>query len=339
MGVMIRQAPRCVFLVESDGDQALKLAERLRPFGYRVITASGLRRAVRQFKHDREIDLVVMDLDGEGEEAAIRAVRDILAVRSVPIIFRSARCDPKDWKAVSTVPHYGCLQKGAGDPALPSVLDTAFTLFSMHAELRRALQEKDIMMREIHHRVKNNMQVISSLLRLQSWRIPDKALQDVFQASQERIRSMALIHDKLYRSGNLSRIDFGEYSRELVDRLLSLTGAAASGISGTVDMEDADLDIQQAIPCGLIVNEIVTNSLKHAFPNGNGGSIRLSLSRDADGCRRLVIGDDGVGLPPEIDIRRPATIGLQIVSDLVSQLDGTAAVDRSLGTVFTIAFR
>jgi two-component sensor histidine kinase len=336
---MTRPVQRCVFLVESDGDQALKLAERLRPFGYRVITAFGLRRAVRQFKHDGEIDLVVMDLDGEGEEAAIRAVRDILAVRSVPIIFRSARCDPKDWKAVSTVPHYGCLQKGAGDPALPSVLDTAFKLFSMHAELRRALQEKDVMMREIHHRVKNNMQVISSLLRLQSWRIPDKALQDVFQASQERIRSMALIHDRLYRSGNLSRIDFGEYSRELVDRLLSLTGGGDSGISGTVDMKDADLDIQQAIPCGLIVNEIVTNSLKHAFPNGNGGSIRLSLSRDADGCRRLVITDDGVGLPPEIDIRRPTTIGLQIVSDLVSQLDGTAAVDRSRGTAFTITFR
>ena len=339
MGVMTRQAQRCVFLVESDGDHALKLAERLRPFGYRVIIASGLRRAVKQFKHDGDIDLVVMDLDGKGEEAAIRAIRDILAVRAVPIIFRSARCAPKDWKAVSTVPHYGCLQKGAGDPALPSVLDTAFKLFSMHAELRRALQEKDVMMREIHHRVKNNMQVISSLLRLQSWRIPDKALQDVFQGSQERIRSMALIHDKLYRSGNLSRIDFCEYSRELVDRLLSLTGAAAAGISGTVDMEDADLDIEQAIPCGLIVNEIVTNSLKHAFANGNGGTIRLSMSRDADGCRRLVISDDGVGMPPGIDIRRPATIGLQIVSDLVSQLDGTAAVDRSRGTVFTITFR
>lgn len=205
-------------------------------------------------------------------------------------------------------------------------------------KLRDALQEKDVMLREIHHRVKNNMQVISSLLRLQARVIPDPAIQSALNASQERIRSMALIHEKLYKSENLSRINFGDYIRDLVNRLLFMAGGTAASVDFEIDADDVELDINQAIPCGLIVNEIVSNSLKHAFPDGRSGTVRVEMRKEEPSRLKLMIRDDGIGLPESLDIRNPSTLGLQIVSDLVGQLDGTMDVERREGTAFTIQF-
>lgn len=206
------------------------------------------------------------------------------------------------------------------------------------AKLREALQEKDVMLREIHHRVKNNMQVISSLLRLQARIIPDPVLQDALNASQERIRSIALIHEKLYKSDNLSRINFGEYIRDLVNRLMFISSASALSVAFEIDADNVELDINRAIPCGLIVNEIVSNALKHAFPGGRSGTVRVEMRKEEPSRLKLVIRDDGIGLPDSIDTHKPATLGLQIVSDLVGQLDGIMDVERRSGTAFIIRF-
>jgi PAS domain S-box-containing protein len=205
-------------------------------------------------------------------------------------------------------------------------------------KLRDALQEKDVMLREIHHRVKNNMQVISSLLRLQARVIPDPALQSALNASQERIRSMALIHEKLYKSENLSRINFGDYIRDLVNRLMFMAGGTAASVDFEIDADNVELDINQAIPCGLIVNEIVSNSLKHAFPDGRSGAVHVEMKKEEPSRLKLVIRDDGIGIPENVDIRNPSTLGLQIVSDLVGQLDGTIEIEHGKGTAFTIRF-
>jgi two-component sensor histidine kinase len=204
--------------------------------------------------------------------------------------------------------------------------------------LREAIREKDVMLREIHHRVKNNMQVISSLLRLQTWSISDPALLDILDAAQKRIRSIAFVHEKLYQSKNFSRIDFREYLQDLLSRLRYISGASAADIAFDIAIRNVELDINRAIPCGLIVNELVSNALKHAFPEGGPGQIRLTMEEDADKRICLSVGDNGIGLPDSVDIRKPGTLGLQIVSDLVKQLDGTMDIDCKEGTTVTIRF-
>jgi two-component sensor histidine kinase len=205
--------------------------------------------------------------------------------------------------------------------------------------LAAALAEKDVLLKEIHHRVKNNLQVISSLLNLQSRFLKHPDDVDLFKESQRRIRSMALIHEKLYQSKSLSRIEFASYARRLVESLLASNLRGAQPIGMKAELEEVYLDIQTAIPCGLIVNELVMNALKHAFPGGRGGTIKLGLRMDADGRVELTVGDDGVGLPPGLNVLAGDSMGMQIVTMLTQQLDGRLEIDRSPGALFRLTFR
>jgi two-component sensor histidine kinase len=182
------------------------------------------------------------------------------------------------------------------------------------------------------------MQVIVSLLRLQSRNISDEAMRGMFQASQSRIQAMALIHEKLYQSRDLAGVDFGAYVEVLAAYLRASSGMEASRVEVEVQVGDVRLDINRAIPCGLIINELVTNALKYAFPRGRGGRVRISISRGERGRFVLAVSDNGTGLPQDIDLEQPETLGLQIVRDLVRQLDGRLAVDRGGGTTFHIDF-
>jgi PAS domain S-box-containing protein len=204
--------------------------------------------------------------------------------------------------------------------------------------LYETLREKDVLLREIHHRVKNNMQVIISLLRLQSRTVTDPERQEIFTITQDRIRSMALVHEKLYHSKNLAGIDFKSYIQSLVFHLINSAGSVAVRIKVDLQLDDVELNINKAVPCGLILNELITNALKHAFPAGRPGTVGLRLASPQPGRVRLTVEDDGVGLPEAIDIKNPATLGLQIVSDLSRQIDAEIAVERSGGTRYTIAF-
>ncbi|MGC9347988.1 MAG: histidine kinase dimerization/phosphoacceptor domain -containing protein [Anaerolineae bacterium] len=203
--------------------------------------------------------------------------------------------------------------------------------------LKASLHEKDTLLQEIHHRVKNNLQVISSLLKLQSRTVQDPMTLQVLKESQNRLRSMALIHERLYQSENLARIDFAEYLQSLTRYLVRSYRSTSGPVALGFQMESVPLSIERAVPCGLIVNELVSNALKYAFPDGRPGKVEVGLSR-ANGHVRLSVRDDGVGLPEDLDIDKLESLGLQLVHMLTGQLGGEIQIDTRPGTVFEISF-
>jgi len=205
--------------------------------------------------------------------------------------------------------------------------------------LKASLREKEILLREIHHRVKNNMQVISSLLSFHSGRIEDPAAVEMIKDSQQRIRSMALVHEKLYQSKDMSRIDFASYIQSLTMRLFHFLQTDPDRVRIVTDLEDISLDINIAVPLGLIINEIVSNAFKHAFPGDRAGEIRIALRAEGKGWFALTVSDDGVGVPDGLDLRKAGTLGMQLVSMLVDQIEGTMQIDGGPGTSIRIAFR
>jgi len=200
-------------------------------------------------------------------------------------------------------------------------------------QLRVSLDEKVVLLKEIHHRVKNNLQVVSSLLSLQSSYIDDAATRESLRDTRARVESMALVHEKLYESGDLARIDFGEYIRTLAGHMLrSYERIPRLRIEARNIVVDADT----VIPCGLIVNELVSNSMKYAFPDGEPGEIHIELRQESDQQVVLRIGDDGVGFPPDLDFRHTESLGMQLLVDLTKQLQGTVDMRRDRGTSFEI---
>ncbi len=203
-------------------------------------------------------------------------------------------------------------------------------------ELSASLKEKEILLKEIHHRVKNNMQVISSLLSLQSKTIPDRHTQEIFDESRNRIRSMALIHEKLYQSKNLFNIDFHSYVTDLLNNLMISYELKGKNISTKVDIKGISFDINSAISLGLVINELASNSYKHAFKDRNSGEIFVSINR-TDGSYELVVRDNGTGLP-ETNYRDGDSLGLQLVETIIEQLDGTLEMRNENGTFVRITF-
>ncbi|MBN1348475.1 PAS domain S-box protein [candidate division KSB1 bacterium] len=207
-------------------------------------------------------------------------------------------------------------------------------------QIRLALREKEVLLKEIHHRVKNNMQVISSLLNLQADYIQDPQARDVFRECQSRIKSMALVHERLYQAQDLSRIDFSEYIRSLTNGLLRAYRLKAGDVAIKVDAESVLLPIDVSIPCGLIINELVTNALKYAFVEKQRGHIYVALRKFDENTIDLIVSDNGIGIPEGIDIRKTETLGLNLVTNLVEgQLRGSIQLDRSSGTSFLIKFK
>lgn len=205
-------------------------------------------------------------------------------------------------------------------------------------EIRRSLNEKEVLLREIHHRVKNNMQIISSLLDLQSQNIKDKNYSRLFEESQNRITSMLLVHEKLYQSKDLANIDFNEYIRDMVNELFQAYGEYSGRIKLNMQVQEVSLGIYSAIPCGLIINELVTNSLKYAFPHDMKGEIKIAVHK-IDNEIELVISDNGIGIPEGIDFRNTESLGLKLVSILAEgQLKGKIILNRNMGTEFNIKF-
>ena len=205
-------------------------------------------------------------------------------------------------------------------------------------QIKASLREKEVLLQEIHHRVKNNLQVVSSMLYLQSKNIKDKETLEMFQESEKRVRSMALVHERLYQSQDLARIDLAEYIQSLTNYLFRSYGADSNVITLKINADDILLDIDTAIPCGLIINELVSNSLKHAFSGGREGEICIELRADDDGRSTLIVSDNGVGFPEDLDFRNTESLGLQLVNMLTRQLEGTIELDRSDGTAVKITF-
>ncbi|WP_321422132.1 histidine kinase dimerization/phosphoacceptor domain -containing protein [uncultured Methanobacterium sp.] len=211
--------------------------------------------------------------------------------------------------------------------------------------LKSSVNEKEILIKEVHHRVKNNMQIISSLLSLQSQHLTEdeEVAQDVLKESQNRVKSMAMIHEKLYQSKDFTHIKFEDYIKRLISNLFYSYDTKMDQIKLRVDVEDIDLNMETAIPCGLIISELFSNSLKYAFPEGKSGEIRVSLEKYQDDEHEwnyiLTVQDNGIGLPSDFDIRNTRTLGLELVNSLTKQIDGTLELDSSNGTKFKITFK
>jgi PAS domain S-box-containing protein len=209
-----------------------------------------------------------------------------------------------------------------------------------HAEeqIRASLQEKEVLLKEIHHRVKNNLQIVSSLLNLQSKYISDPKALQMFIDSQNRVKSMALIHEILFRSRDIARIDFSEYIKTISGQIFRLYGAYSRKINLETNVKNIMLDVDTAIPCGLIVTELVSNSLKYAFNESGEGSIYIEFSSDSTDTLMLIVRDNGTGFPTDIDFQNIDSLGLKLVVALANQLAGTVELDRSCGTTFKITF-
>jgi PAS domain S-box-containing protein len=204
-------------------------------------------------------------------------------------------------------------------------------------KVKASLEEKEVLLREIHHRVKNNLQIISSLLNIQSNYIKDDEDLELLRESQTRIKSMAIIHEGLYKSNDFTHINFKDYIHSLI-HYISVHYNVSPNIQINVEVKNVMLNIETAVPCGLIINELVTNSIKHAFPNGSGGKIIVSLNSKMGICS-LRVSDNGIGFPANIDFRNTRTLGLRLVNILSNQLDGSIELDKSRGTEFIINFK
>ena len=208
------------------------------------------------------------------------------------------------------------------------------------ARTEASLKEKEVLLREIHHRVKNNMQVISSLIRLQSRNVKDEQQIEMLKESQNRIKAMALIHEKLYRSKDLANIDFNDYINNLVNDLFLSYKVSTGKVALKMNIEAVSFGIDTAIPCGLIVNELVSNSLKYAFPEGKDGEIKISLRTLEEGDIELIVSDNGVSIPKDLDFRNTESLGLRLITNLAEkQLQGKVELNRNEGTKFQIIFK
>ena len=217
------------------------------------------------------------------------------------------------------------------------VRDRTAALASMNDALQSSLFEKEVMLKEIHHRVKNNLQVISSLLSLQGFEIEDLKLREIFRDSQTRIQAMALVHESLYQSKDLGKIDMDIYVRELVKKLLESHRKPSQVVEVQIRVEEGIFPLDTALPCGLILHELITNALKHAFRNGT-GLLKISLNPQPPDRFRLSVEDNGVGMPEGFKLGQEGSLGLRIVDALVQQLRGKLEFLQEGGTRFSLTF-
>jgi len=205
--------------------------------------------------------------------------------------------------------------------------------------LKKSLAEKDVLLREVHHRVKNNMQIISSILSMQSRNIDEPRLKEVLQESQNRIHSMALIHENLYNHKSLANIMFSSYVKSLTGNIARTYASQQANIQFDYQIDDAYLPMDIAIPCGLIINELISNSFKYAFANKSKGTISIHFNNIIDDEFELTVSDNGIGIPSNINITKTKSLGMKILHKLVQQIEGELQSDFSNGTKFTIKFK
>jgi len=256
-------------------------------------------------------------------------------VGSDEIEFRSIRKDG----SIIEVQAYGSSMAFRGRPAIYGTIIDITERKKMANQISESLKEKEVLLREIHHRVKNNMQVISSLLSVQSQNIRDESVRGLFKESQNRIRSIALVHELLYRSDNLDQIEYGAYLKKMFIPLFESYSVDQRKVSMSIEAPSVMITIDKAVPCSLIMNELISNSLKHAFPGDRKGTISISFSLDsAKSGYTLDYGDDGVGLPPGLDITKLNSLGMRLINGLTKQLGGTLEVSGNGGTRYHITF-
>jgi PAS domain S-box-containing protein len=243
----------------------------------------------------------------------------------------------KDGSRVSVLIGATLLSEATGD-CMCFVLDVSERKRA-DEQLRASLREKEVLLKEVHHRVKNNLQFISSLLALQAEQVKDDTAAEAFTESQSRVRAMALVHEQLYRSRDFASVRLARHVEALCAHLYRSYSVDPERIALDLRIADVALDLDRSIGCGLIIHELVSNAIKHAFPDGRAGRVTVQLEALPEGWYALSVADNGVGLPPGFDPARSDTLGLQLVADLAEQLGATLTLGGDGGATFTILFR
>src|SRR5213594_4146152 len=348
-----------ILVVDDQPSQLLSHEVILRELGERVVTARSGREALQRLM-DEDFAVILLDVnmpDMDGFETA-SLIHQHPRFEKTPIVFVTAEA--------TTLDRLRGYQLGAVDyvevPVVPEILRSKVAVFVDLERQRRDLQrlnealqaeivqrrnaeeavrhsrEKEVLLQEIHHRVKNNLQIIISLLRMQSRAVQDPAFSEALRECQNRVASMALIHDKLYRARDLARVSFGEYVRDLTNNILTSYALPARSVRVRLDIDDLSLSLDCAVPCGLILNELMSNCLKHAFPVGRSGTVYIGFHAEGEEELCLVVRDDGVGIPADVDLARTSSLGWRLIRALVEQLGGVVQCHTAGGTSVEIRF-
>lgn len=349
-----------ILVVDDQPSQLLSHEAILRELGERLVMARSGREALQRLM-DEDFAVILLDVnmpDMDGFETA-SLIHQHPRFEKTPIVFVTG-AQP------TTLDRLKGYRVGAVDyievPVVPEILRSKVAVFVDLNRKRRDLQrlndalqaeiaqrrnaeeavrharEKEVLLQEIHHRVKNNLQIITSLLRMQSRAVRDPAFSEVLRECQNRVASMALIHDKLYRARDLARVSFGEYVRDLANNILTSYALPARSVRVRLDIDDLSLSLDHAVPCGLILNELMSNCLKHAFPVGHSGTISVGFHAEGEEELCLVVRDDGVGVPADVDLGRTSSLGWRLVRALVEQLGGVVQCQTAGGTSVEIRF-
>ncbi|MBM4242003.1 MAG: response regulator [Euryarchaeota archaeon] len=340
-----------ILVVEDEELVAQDIKAFLEDLGYKVLDPVPSGEEAVEKVGITNPDSILMDVVLEGEMDGIEASQQITDSFDIPIVYLTAYGNEEIFQRAKKTEPYGYILKPFRERELQINIEMA--LYKHAAEKKRikylkqktlngyrkkSLEEKEALLKEIEHRVKNNMQIIISLLYLQSRYFDDEKVLDSFTESINRVKTMAMIHEIVYQSENLSSIDFSQYLPKLVSRLLSSYGIGPN-IETNINAKDISMNIETAIPCGLIINELVTNALKHAFPHQKKGKVNIEIYLDKKGTFTLIVSDDGVGLPREIELQKREALGLKLVDTLTKQLNATIKVDGGPGTCFKIKFK
>ncbi len=343
-----------ILVVDDEPTTRLLLRVAMQKEGFRVIEADNGIECLRLFKQEKPdivlLDAVMPEMDGFSCCAALQDIYDKLSSKfeekiSTPILIITSLDDSQSVEQafaagatdyVTKPIHWALLRHRVRG------LRDSIKRQHAEAEIKRSLKEKEALLKEIHHRVKNNLQIICSLLSLQSNAIKDEKVLSCFQDSQNRVRLMAMIHEKLYQSADFGKVELADYIQDLANHLLRSYSVKQNNIRVNIRIDGIFLAIDTAVSCGLIVNELITNSLKYAFPDiGQGEPLSGEIKIDAKltACDRFSVcyRDNGVGLPKGLDIENANTLGLQLVSSLTEQLDGRLHVGVGPGAVFHLS--
>ncbi len=327
-----------------ESEKRFRLQHEQSPLSYQSLDKDGVIRDVnpawlQMMGYTREEVIGSMfrkHLHGEGARIFIERFKSFLEIgeaSGVPFEMIRKNGDLIRAELYGKVGHLG----RDGEIQTHCILQDVTERVKMENRLRSSLREKDVLIGEIHHRVKNNLQVISSLLDFHANLIDDANAMDIFERCQRRIVAMSLIHEQLYRSSDFSQIDMKQYIGTLSEQLKTSYQPETSEVDLNLDVDDIILSIEQVIPCGLIINELIANTFKHAFPKSGSNFIEISLHRNGTDIE-LCIKDNGIGLPESINLSDPKTLGLQLVSLLVRQIKGTIMVSRENGASYRISF-
>ncbi|MBN2096843.1 response regulator [Candidatus Peregrinibacteria bacterium] len=341
--------PIKILIVEDEGIVAKDLQHMLADMGYKILDVAVSGEEALEKVKKRKPDLVLMDIVLKGKIDGIETTRRLRTFFDIPVIYVTAYGDKEKIERAKTTEPYGYILKPFTKLALKADIEMALynhkvvnELKASSRKIKKSLEEREVMLKEIHHRVKNNMQIISSLLSHQSRRTKNKKTIGLFSESQARIQSMMLIHENLYESKDFSSVDFAAYVKRLMEHLSTLYEVRPFDIDFQVKVKAITLDMNMAIPCGLILNELVTNAIKYAFSDSKKDKKKKKIIKvdmhSSGGKVILTVGDNGVGMPAKINLNKPTTLGLELITTLTRQLGGNLKLDRKKGTTFTISF-